>query len=58
MERKEELRLMLKGAEIEVLLACKAICENGYSDEAKANIYKALNIHTEIATEKDTYGEE
>ena len=58
MDRKEELRLMVKGAEIEVLLACKAMCENGYSDEAKANLYKALNIHTEIATEINTYGEE
>lgn len=58
MDRKEELRLMLKGAEIDVLLACKAICENGYSDEAKANIYKTLNIHTEIATEIDNYGKE
>lgn len=58
MDRKEELRLMLKGAEIEVLLACKAMCEKGYSDEAKANLYKALNIHTEIATEINTYEEE
>lgn len=55
MNRNEELRLMLKGAEIEVLLACKAMCENGYSDEAKANLYKTLNNHTEIATEIDTY---
>lgn len=58
MDRKEELRLMLKGAEIEVLLACKAMCENGYSDEAKANLYKTLNNHTEIVTEIHTYGEE
>ena len=58
MDRKTELALMLKGTEIEILLACKAICENGYSDEAKANLYKALNIHTEIATEIDTYGED
>ena len=58
MDRKTELTLMLKGAEIEILLACKAICENGYSDEAKANLYKTLNNHTEIATEIDTYGED
>lgn len=58
MDRKDELRLMLKGAEIEVLLACKAICENGFSDEAKANLYKTLNNHTEIARVIDAYGEE
>lgn len=55
MDRKTEFTLMLKGAEIEILLACKAICENGYSDEAKANLYKVLNNHTAIATENNTY---
>ena len=58
MDRKTELALMVKGAEIEILLACKAMCENGYSDEAKANLYKTLNNHTEIVTEIDAYGEE
>lgn len=58
MDRKTELALMLKGAEIEILLACKAICENGYSDDAKANLYKTLSNHTEIVTEIGPYGED
>ena len=38
MDRKEELEFMLKGAEVEILYACKAVCENGLTPENKAKL--------------------
>lgn len=48
MDRKEELEFMLKGAEVNLLYACKAVCEKGVNSETKANLDYAGKIYNFI----------
>lgn len=55
MNRKEELEIMLKGAEVNVLYACKAVCENGI--KAKASLDYAIEIYNSINNSLKVYDE-
>lgn len=55
MDRKEELELMLKGAEVNVLYACKAVCENGI--KAKASLDYAVDRYNSINNSLKSYDE-
>lgn len=48
MDRKEELEYMLKGAEVKVLYACKAVCEQGVSNATKKSLDYAIDRYNSI----------
>ena len=55
MDRKEELEFMLKGAEVNVLYACKSVCENGI--KAKASLDYAVESYKSINNSLKAYDE-
>lgn len=48
MDRKEELEYMLKGAEVNVLYACKDVCEKGLTSETIVTLDYALTTYHSI----------
>jgi hypothetical protein len=48
MDRKEELEFMLKVAEVNVLYACKAVCESGLTADTKASLDYAIERYNSI----------
>lgn len=57
MDRKEELEFMLKGAEVNVLYACKAVCEQGVSKATKNGLDYALERYNSINNSLTVYDE-
>lgn len=57
MNRKEELDFMLKGAEVNLLYACKALCEKGVNSETKVNLDYAEQIYNFIHNSLADYDE-
>lgn len=48
MNRIDELKFMIKGAEVNLLYACKTVCEKGVNSETKVNLDYAVQIYNFI----------
>lgn len=48
MNRNEELEFMLKGAEVNVLYACKDVCDNGLTSDTIVRLDYAITIYHSI----------
>ena len=57
MDRKEELDFMLKGAEVNVLYACKDVCEKGLTSITREPLECALERYNSINNTLKAYDE-
>lgn len=57
MNRKEELEFMLKGAEVNLVYACKAVCEKGVNLETNVNLDYARQSYNFIHNSLSVYDE-